>query len=646
MIIRLLVFFCLLALPGALSAQENSVRDSLLVRLETATDHNEERLSVLYALADAMRGNLEECRKYTEDLLAEAELQNNGRYKCEAYLSLLLIAYNSYKADEVQRIAAILVEMARREKLYDIMFKAWRCSIDFMILSQDFERNEKEAKRMLGEAERLSNAAGILEASQALSNLYRVTYRKEQAVEVLEEALPLAYQRGDLGTIMNIWQQLLFVYPEIEEGPKWIEALRSFDAYIHSLPNNGYRTEQPMLLILYASYVDYYTRTRDWENARAALETGEKFYPEVKSPLYLIVFDRNACNYYCGTGQYEKALGKIDKVLANVEALSSRRDYYTMLPIKAFILQKLGRYAEAADLYRESIIYNDHLQTGAIGKQYEELKRNFNSDQQQLEAARFRFSLQLYMLILLILALLVVGGFIFYVFRSHRALRRGEAEMRVVTRRMELANEAKNRFLSNVSTTIRGPLNAVVEGSMRLASHQAGSRSEQQRLTQDIRRMSADLLKMINDILDLSRLEAGMMRFDMRDTEVSSLLAGAASVAGTSANRIEIRPEYPDNTLFMADLDAARLQQVFETLLMPPKTRSVIVVTVREADKVLHIRVAGSALAQGQPPQDIVIRNEINRMLVTRFGGSYTISEEAGVGLINLTIPIREVIRV
>ena len=33
-------------------------------------------------------------------------------------------------------------------------------------------------------------------------------------------------------------------------------------------------------------------------------------------------------------------------------------------------------------------------------------------------------------------------------------------------------------------------------------------------------------------------------------------------------------------------------------------------------------------------------------MLVTRFGGSYTISEEAGVGLINLTIPIREVIRV
>lgn len=95
MITRLLVFFCLLALPGALSAQENSVRDSLLVRLETATDHNEERLSVLYALADAMRGNLEECRKYAEDLLAEAELQNSGRYKCEAYLSLLLIAYNS-----------------------------------------------------------------------------------------------------------------------------------------------------------------------------------------------------------------------------------------------------------------------------------------------------------------------------------------------------------------------------------------------------------------------------------------------------------------------------------------------------------------------------------------------------------------------
>lgn len=646
MITRLLVFFCLLALPGALSAQENNVRDSLLVRLGTTTGHNEERMEVLNALAKTTFGNLEECRKYAEDLLAEAEYQNNGYYKCQAYLSQLLVAYNSYKADEVQQIAAILVGLSRQEKLYDIMFKAWRCSIDFMILSQDFERNEKEAKRMLREAERLNCAAGVLEASQALSNLYRATYRKEQAVEVLEDVLPLAYQHGDLATIMNIWQQLLFVYPEINEGPKWIEALRSFEAYIYNLPDNGYRTELPMLLILYASYVDYYTQNEDWERARAALAKGEGFYPEVNSPLYQIIFDRKACGYYCGTQQYEKALGKIDKALASVKALSSEQDYYGIFPLKAFILYKLGRYAEAADHYRESIVYNDHLQTGAIGKQYEELKRNFNSDQQQLEAARFRFSLQLYMLILLILALLVVGGFIFYVFRSHRALRRGEAEMRVVTRRMELANEAKNRFLSNVSTTIRGPLNAVVEGSMRLASHQAGSRSEQQRLTQDIRRMSADLLKVINDILDLSRLEAGMMKFDMRDTEVSSLLAGAASVAGTSANRIEIRPEYPDNTLFMADLNAARLQQVFETLLLPPETRSVILVTVREADKVLHIRVAGSALAQGQPPQDIVIRNEINRMLVTRFGGSYTISEEAGVGLINLTIPIREVIRV
>ena len=197
MITRLLVFFCLLALPGALSAQENNVRDSLLVRLGTTTGHNEERMEVLNALAKTTFGNLEECRKYAEDLLAEAEHQNNGYYKCQAYLSQLLVAYNSYKADEFQPIAAILVGLSRQEKLYDIMFKAWRCSIDFMILSQDFERNEKEAKRMLREAERLNSAAGVLEASQALSNLYRATYRKEQAVEVLEDVLPLAYQHGD-----------------------------------------------------------------------------------------------------------------------------------------------------------------------------------------------------------------------------------------------------------------------------------------------------------------------------------------------------------------------------------------------------------------------------------------------------------------
>lgn len=72
----------------------------------------------------------------------------------------------------------------------------------------------------------------------------------------------------------------------------------------------------------------------------------------------------------------------------------------------------------------------------------------------------------------------------------------------------------------------------VVESSLFLVSEQQIEDKQRVAISEVINKTSSDLMRLINDILDLSRLEAGMMRFVLSDVEVFSLIQDV--VAGNS----------------------------------------------------------------------------------------------------------------
>lgn len=629
---RLLLLFMTVLCAGNVRGAENYLRDSLLVQLETMP-HDERRLDALYDLVRVTQSDIEDCRRFNKLLLEEADLQDNDEYRCRYYFTEVIFAYNTHDTKKLREVTNVLIPLARKNKFYGTMFRAWRTKIDFMILSQDLERNEQEANKMLAEAQRLDNKIGIMEAYQCLANIYNATYRKADATAILEKALILAKENGKLNSLKPIWQSLLAQYADSgKDYAKWIKLLEEAQTRIMELPPDQLRMQHLFLLIIYSNFTDYYTQIGNLERAAYYMHRAETYLGNVNSPLYIIYFQKACSRYYFKLGEYEKALERIDVAIEQLRVLSTGGDYYGILPEKARILNKMNRHKDAIRHLKESIFFKDSLQVVTINKQYQQLKKDFNADQLQIEEAELQHKIQIYTLVLLGIGLVVITGFVVYVLRMHQMLRNAEHQMRSMNRQMELVNEAKNRFLSNISTTIREPLNTVVEGSLRLADRQISDHEEQQQLSEAIRQKAASLLGVINDILDLSRLEAGMMKFEIVDADLTSLLFDAVC-----SPQIEVVSEYPANTLYMVRLDAGRLMQVFNSLMVPNKEH----VTARLSEapgNVFQIAVSGCLLVRKNPEQEIIIRNEINRMLIHRFGGVYTVEGQQ----IIVTIPIAD----
>ena len=98
-------------------------------------------------------------------------------------------------------------------------------------------------------------------------------------------------------------------------------------------------------------------------------------------------------------------------------------------------------------------------------------------------------------------------------------------ELKILKDKAELSDRLKSAFLANMSHEIRTPLNAIVGFSELLTSDMEISPNERDEFMQVISKNSDLLLKLINDILDLSRIESGKMSFTLTNCDLNELLS-------------------------------------------------------------------------------------------------------------------------
>lgn len=142
------------------------------------------------------------------------------------------------------------------------------------------------------------------------------------------------------------------------------------------------------------------------------------------------------------------------------------------------------------------------------------------------------------------------------------------AELEQEKMRAEQASLAKSQFISNMSHELRTPLNAVLGFSQLLISDEIESLTPNQRENaQEILNAGNHLLDLINEILDLSKIEAGKLLLQEESLDVNELLTECLHLVDNFANQRNVKLNLQTTTQYTITADRVRLKQVLLNLL-------------------------------------------------------------------------------
>jgi signal transduction histidine kinase/ActR/RegA family two-component response regulator len=143
---------------------------------------------------------------------------------------------------------------------------------------------------------------------------------------------------------------------------------------------------------------------------------------------------------------------------------------------------------------------------------------------------------------------------------------RTEAELRIAKSEAEAASRAKSQFLANMSHELRTPLNGILGMSELLIRESTGKPLKH---AQTVRNAGMKLLRIITDILDLSRMEAGALQIEHSEFSPRSLTAEVVELLGERATQksTALTWSVDDAVPALAKSDSGRIQQVLSNLV-------------------------------------------------------------------------------
>ena len=647
-IFTLLIALCWLLPSAHADVRRAEVKDSLL-RIYLASPADTTRLRTLYQIA--LLDQLSPTFIYYENkLLEEAIAQKNVHYQSAAIYAHIIYYYNLLDQKRAEQWLRRLEQLSEEHNYYRHYFRGKKMMIEFYVISQKIELALKQAQDMYDKAQSLGNHDGMREACLCLMTGYFNTLRYKEGITYLNKAFELTNPDSSLATQIDLLTKAVLAYSYLHDNGNMFRYLEELNNAKNRLQEegttvltNGYTN---LYLLIDLQYALYYTRLQRPAEAWEYLQQSERHLSTSSFLPYRLIRLAAYAEYYQLTKEYDKALAYLEDAIELVTPISLDNAMIYGLQ-KADILVKMGFPDDALPIYKQITKARDSLYTVFSTSQIEQIQSLYNMDQLLFQKEQRQATFHRICLVTSIIIIIALLLFNLHMYRSRKRLQQDEKEMRKLAIIAEEANEVKSRFLANMSYNIRIPLNNVVGFSQLLSTDNELDEEERKEYSGIIQTNSGELIQLVNDVLDLSRLEANMMKFQLQDCNVKEWcneLGCLIQMRSEGRILLELQVEVGDVRIHT---DVNRLTQIVTSMLLYPndckETRKVSMFLVNHPDKhIIACRIENSPIADSRfASQKVSVQQKINQLFFEHFKGTYQTEnvEEGEIAVITFTYP-------
>ena len=587
---------------------------------------------------------------YENKLLEEAIAQKNIPYQSAAIYAHIIYYYNLLDQKHAEQWLKRLEQLSEEHNYYRHYFRGKKMMIEFYVISQKIELALKQAQDMYDKAQSLGNHDGMREACLCLMTGYFNTLRYKEGITYLNKAFELTSPDSSLATQIDLLTKAVLAYSYLHDNDNMFRYLEELNNAKNRLQEegttvltNGYTN---LYLLIDLQYALYYTRLQRPAEAWEYLQKAERHLSTSSFLPYRLIRLAAYAEYYQLTKEYDKALVYLEDAIELVTPISLDNAMIYGLQ-KADILVKMGFPDDALPIYKQITKARDSLYTVFSTSQIEQIQSLYNMDQLLFQKEQRQATFHRICLVTSIIIIIALLLFNLHMYRSRKRLQQDEKEMRKLAIIAEEANEIKSRFLANMSYNIRIPLNNVVGFSQLLSTDNELDEEERKEYSGIIQTNSGELIQLVNDVLDLSRLEANMMKFQLQDCNVKEWcneLGCLIQMRSEGRILLELQVEVGDVRIHT---DVNRLTQIVTSMLLYPndckETRKVSMFLVNHPDKhIIVCRIENSPIADSRfASQKVSVQQKINQLFFEHFKGTYQTEnvEEGEIAVITFTYP-------
>jgi len=440
-----------------------------------------------------------------------------------------------------------------------------------------YGREEKFPKALsyLLESKRLSEELQLIDNSYARTNevlgrIHSQIGNYKEAEKYINKSLEVAHSRKDTFQLGSTYLGKSNLMIKLKDEAK---AQRYIDSAMYVMKNVKHC--EPCYNIAKTLNASIKNLSKNYSGALAELKEVEAFYNgEGKGQKPEPIFFTEKARAYLGLKKYDSAIRTLDSLKVSKHTYNKDiSDNYELLS-KAY--EGMGDYNNALKNFRLHVQAEDTLAVWRNSSEVTRMELENQYTQQQLRS-RLDFQTQMnnqkstrnWILFLGIAALLLALGLyarLRFTRKTQKLLQHKNEIIEAEKEKAEASEKAKHQFLANMSHEIRTPMNAI-KGMTDILIRR-NPKEDQKEYLDGIKQSSDSLLVIINDILDISKIEAGKVELEQEPFSVVELVNNVHTIMQFKAEEkgLELLKDIPAENLTVQG-DATRLRQILINLI-------------------------------------------------------------------------------